>query len=47
MHDLRWSPTEKGVVLKAFEHALQLELRDFTAENKNMAANDGRGIGSV
>jgi hypothetical protein len=38
MHDLRWSPTEKVVARKAFDQALQLELKDVIAETKNMAA---------
>jgi hypothetical protein len=38
MHDLKWSPTEKVVARRAFDQALQLELKDVIAATKNMAA---------
>jgi hypothetical protein len=38
MRDLNWSPAEKVVARKAFEQALQLELKEIMAETKKMAA---------
>jgi hypothetical protein len=37
MRDLKWSPAEKIVARKAFEQALQMELKEIMAETKKMA----------
>lgn len=37
MHDLKWSPAEKASARKAFDKALQLELREIIERVKNMA----------
>jgi hypothetical protein len=39
VRDLKWSPAEKMAARKAFEQALQLELKETMAETKRMAAN--------
>jgi hypothetical protein len=38
MPDLKWSPAEKILARKAFDRALQLELKEAMADVKNMAA---------
>jgi hypothetical protein len=38
MHDMKWSPSEKAVARRAFDQALNTELRELIRETKNTAA---------
>lgn len=38
MHDLKWSPSEKVIARRAFDRALNTEIRDLIREAKQIAA---------
>jgi hypothetical protein len=47
LHELKWSPGEKGVARKVFDQALQRELDAITQEVKRRARDIKVGVGIV